>query len=65
MKYPILNSGELFELGLIQSKFLAKKLWSAWMGDDVVSKETMDFFSLFFGEDVSLFYSTPNFKSKN
>ena len=29
----------------------------------VVSQETMDFLSLFFGEDVSLFYNTPNFKS--
>ena len=27
-KYPVLNAGELFELGSIQSKFLAKKLWS-------------------------------------
>ena len=63
-KYPVLTSGELFELGSIQSKFLAKKLWSPWMGDDVVSKEKMDFFSLFFGEDVNLFYITPNFKSK-
>ena len=63
-KYPVLNAGELFELGSIQSKFLAKKLWSPWMGDDVVSKETMDFLSLFFGEDVSLFYNTPNFKNK-
>ena len=61
-KYPVLNAEELFELGSIQSKFLAKKLWSPWSGDNVVSKETMDFLSLFFGEDVSLFYNTPNFK---
>ena len=27
-KYLVLNAGELFELGSIQSKFLAKKLWS-------------------------------------
>ena len=27
----------------------------------MVSQETMDFLSLFFGEDVSLFYNTPNF----
>ena len=63
-KYPVLNTGELFELGSIQSKFLAKNLWSPWVGDDVVLRETMDFFSLFFGEDVSLFFSTPNFKNK-
>ena len=61
-KYPVLNAEELFELGSIQSKFLAKKLWSPWSGDNVVSKETMDFLSLFFGEDVNLFYKTPNFK---
>ena len=61
-KYPVLNAEELFELGSIQSKFLAKKLWSPWSGDNVVSKETMDFLSLFFGEDVNLFYRTPNFK---
>ena len=42
-KYPVLNAEELFELGSIQSKFLAKKLWSPWSGDNVVSKETMDF----------------------
>ena len=36
-KYPVLNAGELFELGTIQSKFLAKKLWSPWMRDHVVS----------------------------
>ena len=34
------------------------------MGNDVVSKETIDFLSLFFGEDVSLFYNTPNFLKK-
>ena len=38
-KYPVLNVGDLFELGSIQSKFLAKKLLSLWMGDDVVSKK--------------------------
>ena len=27
-KYPVLNAGELFELGSIQSKYPAKKLWS-------------------------------------
>ena len=64
-KYPVLNAGELFELGSIQSKFLAKKLWSPWMGDDVVSKETMDFLSFFFGEDVSLFSIQPILKRKN
>ena len=42
-KYPVLNAEELFELGSIQSKFLNKKLWSPWSGDNVVSKETMDF----------------------
>ena len=63
-KYPVLNADELFELGSVQSNFLAKKLWSPWSGDNVVSKETMDFLSLFFGEDVSLFYNTPNFKNK-
>ena len=63
-KYPVLNAEELFELGSIQSKFLGKKLWSPSSGDNVVSKETMEFFSLFFGEDVSLFYNTPNFKNK-
>ena len=62
-KYAVLNAEELFELGSIQSKFLAKKLWSPWSGDIVVSKETMDFLSLFFGEDVSFFYNTPNFKN--
>ena len=61
-KYPVLNAGELFELGSIQSKFLAKKLWSPWVGDDVVSRETMDFLSLFFGEDISFFYNTPKKK---
>ena len=60
-KYPVLNAEELFELGSIQSRFLAKKLWSPWSGVNVVSQETMDFLSLFFGEDVSLFYNTPNF----
>ena len=63
-KYPVLNAGELIELGSIQSKYLAKKVWSPWMGDDVVSKETMDFLSLIFGEDVSFFYYTPDFKNK-
>ena len=38
-KYPVLNAEELFELGSIQSKFLANKLWSPWSGDNVVSKE--------------------------
>ena len=61
-KYPVLNAGELFELGSTQSKFLAKKLWSPWSGDNVVSKETLDFLSLFFGEDVSFFYNTPKNK---
>ena len=61
-KYPVLNAEELFELGSIQSKFFAKKLWSPWSGDNVVSKETMDFLSLFFGEEVSFFYNTPKFK---
>ena len=59
-KYPVLNAEELFELGSIQSRF-AKKLWSPWSGVNVVSQETMDFLSLFFGEDLSLFYNTPNF----
>ena len=62
-KYPVLNTEELFELGSIQSRFFAKKLRSPWSGNHVVSQETMDFLSLFFGEDVSLFYNTPNFKS--
>ena len=35
-KYPVLNAEELFELGSFQSKFLAKKLWSPWSGDNVV-----------------------------
>ena len=42
-KYPVLNSGEFFELGSIQSKYLARKVWIPCIGDDVVSKETMDF----------------------
>ena len=63
-KYPVLNAEELFELGSIQSKFLAKKLWSPWSGDNVVSKETMDFLSLFFGGDVS-FTIHPILKIKN
>ena len=58
-KFPVPNAGELFELGSIHSKNLAKKLWSPWWGDDVVSKETL---SLFFGEDVSFFYITPKKK---
>ena len=62
-KYPVLNTDELFELGSIKSRFLAKKLRSPWSGNHVVSQETMDFLSLFFGEDVSLFNKTPNFKS--
>ena len=62
-KYPVLNTDELFELGSIQSRCFAKKLRSSWSGNHVVSQETMDFLSLFFGEDVSLFYNTPNFKS--
>ena len=62
-KYPVLNTDELFELGSIQSRFFAKKLRSPWSGNHVVSQETMDFLSLFFGEDVSWFYNTPNFKS--
>ena len=63
-KYPVLNSGEFFELGSIQSKYLARKMWSPWSGDNVVSKETMDFLSLFFGEDVSFFYNTPKNNKK-
>ena len=62
-KYPVLNTDELFELGSIQSRCFAKKLRSPWSGNHVVSQETMDFLSLFFGEDVSLFYNTPNFKN--
>ena len=62
-KYPVLNTDELFELGSIQSRCFAKKLRSPWSGNHVVSQETIDFLSLFFGEDVSLFYNTPNFKS--
>ena len=62
-KYPVLNTDELFELGSIQSRCFAKKLRSPWSGNHVVSQETMDFLSLFFGEYVSLFYNTPNFKS--
>ena len=62
-KYPVLNTEELFELGSIQSRFFAKKLRSPWSGDHVVSQKTMDFLSLFFGEDVSLFYNTPNFEN--
>ena len=62
-KYPVLNTDELFELGSIQSRCLAKKLRSPWGGNHVVSQETMDFLSIFFGEDVSLFYNTPNFKN--
>ena len=54
-RYPVLNAGELFELGSMQSKYLAKKVWSTRVGDDVVSKETMDFLSFFFGQDVSFF----------
>ena len=62
-KYPVLNTDELFELGSIQSRFFAKKLRSPWSGDHEVSQETMDFLSLFNGEDVSLFYNTPNLKN--
>ena len=62
-KYPVLNTDELFELGSIQRRCFAKKLRSPWSGNHVVSQETMDFLSLFFGEDVSLFYNTPNFKN--
>ena len=62
-KYPVLNTDELFELGSIQSRCFAKKLRSPWGGNHVVSQETMDFLSIFFGEDVSLFYNTPNFKN--
>ena len=61
-KYPVLNTDELFELGSIQSRCFAKKLRNPWSGNHVVSQETMDFLSLFFGEDVSLFYNTPNKK---
>ena len=64
-KYPVLNAGDLFDLGSIQSKYIAKKVWSPWMGDYVVSKETMDFLSLFFGEDVSFFTIHPILKIKN
>ena len=49
-KYPVLNTDELFELGSIQSRCFAKKLRSPWIGNHVVSQETMDFLSLFFGE---------------
>ena len=42
-RYPVLNAGELYELCSMQSKYLAKKVWSPWTGDDVVSRETMDF----------------------
>ena len=62
-KYPVLNTDELFELGSIQSRCFTKKIRSPWGGNHVVSQETMDFLSLFFGEDVSLFDNTLNFKS--
>ena len=42
-KYPVLNAEELFELGSIQSKFLAKKLWSPWSGYNVVQKKQWTF----------------------
>ena len=61
-RYPVLNAGELYELCSMQSKYLAKKVWSPWTGDDVVSRETMDFLSLFFGQDVRFFYYTPHLK---
>ena len=64
-KYPVLNTDELFELGSIQSRCFTKGIRSPWSGNHVVSQETMDFLSLFFGEDVSLFYNTLNFKSNN
>ena len=62
-KYPVLNTDELFELGSIQSRCFAKKLRSPWSGNHVVSQKTMDFLSIFFGEDVILFYNTPNFEN--
>ena len=61
-KYPVLNTDELFELGSIQSRCFTKKLRSPWSGNHVVSQETMDFLSLFFGEDVSLFTIQPILK---
>ena len=47
--YSVLNSEELFQLGSLKSQYHATTIWSPWIGADLVSVETIDFLSLFFG----------------
>ena len=48
--YSVLNSEELFQLGSLQSQNHATTIWSPWIGADLVSVETIDFLTLFFGK---------------